>query len=89
VKNVTLLARSLRGAPPLFTHTLHIVGLKGLLGAMKQDPKIVPIHSKIAANVIFVALFQKHFFQKAPVPFAEIVKDVPDGVRRLSCHDAT
>ncbi len=54
--------------------------------AMYQYPQIVPVYVESPANLIFIAVFQKHRTQNTPILFRELFEDAQNHVLALPRH---
>src|ERR1700728_2590247 len=55
-----------------------IQSLEQLLRTIEQDSQILAVYSKVAANFIFVSLFEKNFAQQSPVPLGKLIENLPN-----------
>jgi len=53
-------------------------GFEGLFGAEQQNAKIIASDAEIAANLVFIALFEKNVAEQAPVQFREFLQHIAD-----------
>jgi len=65
-------------APDAGRHVLQIDCLEGLLGAMKQNSKIVPVYAKVLTDSVFIAFFQEYLPQEAPIALRQFFQNLPD-----------